>query len=61
MWKNLLVGLCLAMIIEGIWPFLDPAGMRRFMRKFADQDEQSLRIIGFTSMVTGVMLLYLIN
>lgn len=61
MWKSLLVALCLNMVIEGIWPFLDPVGMREFILKFADQDDQSVRMIGFISMVTGAILLYVIS
>jgi hypothetical protein len=61
MWKQLLVALCLMLVIEGIWPFLDPAGMRRALLTILDQDNHTLRIIGLVSMVTGVALLYLVN
>jgi hypothetical protein len=61
MWKQLLVALCLMLVIEGIWPFLDPAGMRRALLTILDQDNHTLRLIGLVSMVAGVALLYLVN
>lgn len=61
MWDELAVALCLMMVIEGIWPFLDPTGMRRAMSVLAEQDDHTLRIIGFLSMISGVILLYLVH
>jgi uncharacterized protein len=61
MWHDLLVALCLVMVIEGIWPFLDPAGMRRVLLLLAGQDDRAVRLMGLTSMVVGVALLYLVN
>jgi len=61
MWNKILVALCLVMVIEGIWPFLDPAGMRRALLIIADRDNHTLRLIGLMSMVAGVVLLYLVN
>jgi uncharacterized protein YjeT (DUF2065 family) len=61
MWHELLIALSLLLVIEGIWPFLNPEGMRRAMLMIADQDNRSLRIMGLVSMVAGVLLLYLVN
>jgi uncharacterized protein YjeT (DUF2065 family) len=61
MWHDLLVALCLVMVIEGIWPFLDPAGIRRALLLIAGQDDRVVRLLGLTSMVAGVVLLYLVN
>jgi len=61
MWNKILVALCLMMVVEGIWPFLDPAGMRRALLIIADQDNRTLRLIGLVSMVAGVAMLYLVN
>ena len=61
MWHELLIALSLLLVIEGIWPFLNPGGMRRAMLMIADQDNRSLRIMGLVSMVAGVLLLYLVN
>ncbi len=61
MWQDLLVALSLMMVIEGIWPFLNPNGMRRALLMVANQDERSLRIMGLISMVVGVLMLYLVK
>jgi uncharacterized protein YjeT (DUF2065 family) len=61
MWQDLLVALALLLVIEGVWPFLSPDGMRRALLMVADQDDRSLRIAGLISMVVGVVLLYLVR
>ncbi|KOR31971.1 hypothetical protein TI05_10225 [Achromatium sp. WMS3] len=61
MWKDFLVAVCLMMVLEGIWPFLDPASMRRALLNITEQEDQVLRIMGFISMLAGVVLLHIIN
>ncbi|HEB95493.1 MAG TPA: DUF2065 domain-containing protein [Sedimenticola thiotaurini] len=61
MWHELLVALALVLVIEGILPFLNPAGWRRTMLGAARLDDRSLRLIGLASMVLGVIVLYLVN
>ena len=61
MWHELLIAFSLMLVIEGIWPFLNPEGMRRALLMLADQDNRSLRSAGLLSMVAGVILLYLVN
>jgi hypothetical protein len=61
MWHNLLVALALVLVIEGIWPFISPGGLRRALLLMAEQDERSLRLVGLASMLFGVGLLYLVQ
>ena len=61
MWHEFLVALALLMIIEVIYPFLSPGGMRNMMRMVAEMDDRSLRIAGLVSMVLGIITLYLVN
>ncbi len=61
MWHDLLVALALLLVIEGIWPFLSPRSMREVLVMIAQQDNRSLRISGLVSMISGVILLYLVN
>jgi len=61
MWHELLIAFSLMLVIEGVWPFLNPEGMRRVLLMLADQDNRSLRTAGLVSMVAGVVLLYLVN
>jgi len=61
MWHELWVALALILVIEGIWPFVDPGGMRRAMLLVAEQDNRTLRYLGLIAMLCGVGLLYLVN
>lgn len=61
MWHDLLIAIALLLVIEGVWPFLNPGGLRQALRLMAEQDERSLRIGGLVSMLVGVLLLYLVN
>jgi uncharacterized protein len=61
MWHDLWVALALLFVIEGIWPFLNPAAMRRALRTMLEQDDRALRTAGLVSMLAGLGLLYLVN
>ncbi|EGV16955.1 DUF2065 domain-containing protein [Thiocapsa marina] len=58
---DVLVALALVLVIEGIWPFLNPDGFRRVLLLMAAEDKRALRIAGLASMLAGVGLLYLVN
>jgi len=61
MWHDLLVALALLLVIEGVWPFLSPGGLRHTLQRMVEQDDRSLRMAGLISMSVGVVLLYLVN
>jgi len=61
MWIKFLMAFALVLVIEGIMPFLNPAGWRRMIAMVAQLDDSTLRLIGLTSMVLGVLLLYLVH
>jgi uncharacterized protein YjeT (DUF2065 family) len=61
MWHELLIAFSLMMVIEGVWPFLNPSGMRKALLMIAEQNDHALRIMGLVSMVAGVLTLYLVN
>lgn len=61
MWHNLLVAFALMLVIEGIFPFLNPAAMRRMLLAVSQMDDHSLRIGGLVTMLLGLALLYLVN
>lgn len=58
MWHELLMGLALMLVIEGVLPFLSPAMMRQAFLSLARMDDRALRLSGLLSMVMGVILLY---
>jgi len=61
MWGTIATALALVLVIEGIMPFVNPGRMRRMLIMAAQLDDATLRIIGLTSMVIGVLLLYLVH
>ncbi len=61
MWIELLTALALVCVLEGIMPFLSPAGFRRAMLQASQLDDATLRIIGLGSMILGTVLLYLVH
>jgi hypothetical protein len=61
MWHDILVALALMLVIEGILPFLNPAGIRKALIMMAQMDDRQLRFGGLSSMIIGVIVLYLIN
>ncbi|MCG6971112.1 MAG: DUF2065 domain-containing protein [Gammaproteobacteria bacterium] len=61
MWHDILVALALMLVIEGILPFLNPTGIRKALIMMAQMDDRQLRFGGLSSMIIGVIVLYLIN
>ncbi len=61
MWERLGDALALLLVIEGVLPFLSPAGMRRTLLAVGQLDDRTLRVIGMTSMLAGVVLSYLLH
>lgn len=57
MWTEVLTAIALLLILEGFMPFLNPPGVRRAMRAMSEMNDGSLRFIGLTCMVVGVVLL----
>ena len=61
MWQDFIVAFALLLVFEGILPFLKPAGWRNVMNVIAKQPDKSLRAMGLTSMLMGVVLLYMVR
>ena len=61
MWHDLLLALALLLVIEGLLPFLNPAGFKQAMQMISQMDEKQLRISGFVSMMVGVVIMYIVN
>lgn len=61
MWQDILAALSLVLVIEGMLPFLKPETWRKTMGRIATQPDNALRLMGLTSMIIGVILLYLIR
>ena len=61
MWQDLGVAFALFLIIEGIVPFINPAGLRALLQAINQLGDQQLRFAGFTSMLLGLLLLYIVH
>jgi len=61
MWHDVLVATALLLVIEGIIPFINPAGLRKILTLMSQMEDNTLRFAGLTSMLLGVILLFVIN
>jgi len=59
--KMLLTAFALLLVLEGILPFLVPGIWREAFRRLTEMSDGQVRFIGLSSMVAGVLLLYLVN
>ena len=60
-WQELAAAVALLLVLEGIFPFLIPAGLRRTLLALGSLSDQQLRFAGLTSMLLGLILLYIVN
>ena len=61
MWHELAVACCLMLVIEGIIPFISPGRWRKMLLVLDQIDDNTMRMIGLGSMLTGTVLLLMIN
>lgn len=61
MWNELWIALALLLILEGVFPFLSPEMVRKALTAIHRMSDSQLRFLGLTSMLTGVVLLYIIK
>ena len=58
---DLLAALGLFLVLEGIAPFVNPAGVKRALATLLKVPERELRLAGLGSMLVGVLILYLVR
>ena len=61
MLHELAVAFCLMLVIEGRLPFIAPKRWRNLILMLDECDDSTMRLIGLGSMLTGTVLLLLIN
>jgi uncharacterized protein YjeT (DUF2065 family) len=61
LWQDLLAAVALLLVLEGLTPFLNPAGLRRTLQMVSELSDRTLRAIGFGSMMCGALLLYFVR
>jgi len=57
-WSDLGAAFALYLVLEGIFPFLNPQALKRTMLTLSQLQDASLRIFGVVSMFLGLVLLY---
>lgn len=61
MWDSLLTAVALVLVVEGVFPFLSPAGLRKTLLSMAALDDRMMRSGGLVSMIGGLILLYWVH
>ncbi len=61
MWDTLLIAFALMLVLEGILPFLLPSIWRETFKKLTEIGDNQVRFIGLTSMLIGLLLLYIVK
>ncbi|MGH8497125.1 MAG: DUF2065 domain-containing protein [Gammaproteobacteria bacterium] len=57
-WTDLLTAIGLVLVIEGIMPFLSPDAWRRALGMVAQLETRRLRLVGLSSMIVGLLIVY---
>ena len=53
------LALGLVMVIEGLFPALNPRAYRRMVQMMSERDDRTLRLIGLVIMIAGALLIYI--
>jgi hypothetical protein len=61
MWQAFLTAFGLMLVLEGIMPFLNPEGFRKTLLAALKLDDATLRFIGISVMLVGVLIIYLVK
>lgn len=57
-WDSLLAAFALMLVVEGVMPFLSPGSWRRLFERVTRLSDGQIRFIGLSSMLAGMLLLY---
>ena len=58
MWTTFFIALALVLIIEGVLPFLAPSLWRDTFRRITQMSDGQIRFVGLSSMLVGLLILY---
>ena len=59
--NTLLTAFALMLVIEGLLPFLVPGLWRETFRRLTEMSDGQIRFIGLSSMLAGLLLLYIVR
>jgi len=60
-WSDLLAAFAIYLILEGLLPFANPGGFKKFMSQMIEMPDRKVRNVGLASMIAGVVLLYVVR
>jgi uncharacterized protein len=60
MWSVFFMAFALMLVLEGLLPFLAPALWRDTFRRILQLSDGQIRFFGLASMLTGIVLLWLV-
>ena len=60
-WHDLLAAVALVLVLEGMMPFLRPTRWRTMISMVLKQPDNVVRMMGLTSMLFGLGLLYMVR
>jgi len=60
-WRDILTAVALFLVLEGLFPFLSPAGFKRRIAQIVRYPDRVLRGVGLVSMTLGALLLYVVR
>jgi uncharacterized protein YjeT (DUF2065 family) len=49
----------LVLVIEGLFPALNPNAYRRMVQMMSEREDRTLRLIGLVMMIAGALLIYI--
>ena len=61
MTKIIWLALGLVLVIEGLFPAINPGAYRRMVQMMSERDDRTLRLIGLAMMVIGALLIYMLK
>ena len=57
-WQGLAAGFAFYLILEGLLPFFNPSGFKRFLLMAQDIPESQMRTFGAIMLILGLVLLF---
>lgn len=59
--STLFIALALVLVIEGIFPFVAPELWRQTFQRITQMPQNQIRLMGLSSMLLGLLVLYLLH
>lgn len=61
MWVTLLTAFALMLVLEGLLPFLAPKAWKDTFRRITELADGQIRFLGLSSIVAGIVLLFILK